>query len=174
MPDERAPRGFKTRVVHAGEAPDPFTGAVGVPIYQNATFAFRSADQIDRFNEEIGRYVAYWAVIAVFVYYYEVVARYVFNSPTNWVHESMFLMFGMQYLLCGAYAYREESHVRVDIFYSRFSPRGKAIADIITSVLFFIFTLTMLVTLCCQVWPSRARLPVTFTSPLPVLAFLPA
>ena len=84
-------------------------------------------------------------VIAVFVYYYEVLARFVFNSPTNWVHESMFLMFGMQYMLSGAYAYREDQHVRVDVFYSKFSPRGKAIADIVTSVFFFIFTVTMLV-----------------------------
>ena len=38
-------------------------------------------------------------------------ARFVFNSPTNWVHESMFLMFGMQYILCGAYAYKEDQHV---------------------------------------------------------------
>ena len=83
-------------------------------------------------------------MIAVFAYYYEVVARYVFNSPTNWVHESMFLMFGMQYMLAGAYAYREDRHVRVDIFYANFSRRGKAIADIVTSVFFFIFILTML------------------------------
>lgn len=39
--------GFNTRAVHAGEAPDPFAGAVGVPVYQNSTFAFRSSDQID-------------------------------------------------------------------------------------------------------------------------------
>ena len=55
----------------------------------------------------------------MFVYYYEVVARYVFNSPTNWVHESMFLMYGMQYMLAGAYAYREDQHVRVDVFYTQ-------------------------------------------------------
>jgi TRAP-type mannitol/chloroaromatic compound transport system permease small subunit len=72
-----------------------------------------------------------------------VIARFVFNSPTNWVHESMFLMYGMQYVLCGAYAYREDQHVRVDVFYVKFSPRGKAIADIVTSVFFFIFILTM-------------------------------
>ncbi len=88
--------------------------------------------------------MAWWAVIAVFVYYYEVIARFVFNSPTNWVHESMFLMFGMQYMMCGAYAYREDQHVRVDVIYSKFSTRGKAIADIITSVFFFIFVGTML------------------------------
>jgi methionine-gamma-lyase len=39
--------GFNTRAVHAGEAPDPFSGAVGVPIYQNSTFAFNSSAQID-------------------------------------------------------------------------------------------------------------------------------
>ncbi|HWB47310.1 MAG TPA: TRAP transporter small permease subunit [Hyphomicrobiaceae bacterium] len=106
----------------------------------------RVTDAIDWLNGKVGEYVGYWGMIAVFVYYYEVLARYVFNSPTNWVHESMFLMFGMQYMLSGAYAYREDQHVRVDVLYVKLSPRGKAIADIITSVFFFIFILTMLVT----------------------------
>jgi TRAP-type mannitol/chloroaromatic compound transport system permease small subunit len=103
----------------------------------------RITDKLEWLNIRAGEFVAYWAVISVFVYYYEVIARYVFNSPTNWVHESMFLMYGMQYMLCGAYAYREDQHVRVDVFYTKFSPRGKAIADIVTSVFFFIFILTM-------------------------------
>ena len=103
----------------------------------------RITDKLEWINVRIGEFVAYWALISVFVYYYEVIARYVFNSPTNWVHESMFLMYGMQYMLCGAYAYREDQHVRVDVIYTKFSPRGKAIADIITSVFFFIFILTM-------------------------------
>ncbi|TIN51143.1 MAG: TRAP transporter small permease subunit, partial [Mesorhizobium sp.] len=92
-----------------------------------------------------GEFVAYWSVLAVMAYYYEVVARFVFNSPTNWVHESMFLMFGMQYMLAGAYAYRDETHVRVDIVYSHLSERGRAICDIITSAFFFLFVGTMLV-----------------------------
>jgi TRAP-type mannitol/chloroaromatic compound transport system permease small subunit len=104
----------------------------------------RFTDAIEWVNTKVGTFVAYWAVIAVFVYYYEVIARYVFNSPTNWVHESMFLMFGMQYMLCGAYAYKEDQHVRVDVVYSHFSARGKAIADIVTSVFFFIFAITLL------------------------------
>jgi TRAP-type mannitol/chloroaromatic compound transport system permease small subunit len=103
----------------------------------------RFTDWIDKLNSRVGEYVAYWAVIAVFAYYYEVLARYVFNSPTNWVHESMFLMFGMQYMLCGAYAYYTDQHVRVDVLYTRFSARGKALADVVTSVFFFIFTITM-------------------------------
>ena len=106
----------------------------------------RYTDAIERVNVKAGEFVAYWAVISVFVYYYEVIARFLFNSPTNWVHESMFLMFGMQYMISGAYAYFEDQHVRVDVVYSHLSPRGKAIADIISSIFFFIFAITMLVT----------------------------
>ena len=107
-------------------------------------FAFNRI--VAHINGLIGELVAYWAVIAVFVYYYEVIARYVFNSPTNWAHESMFLMFGMQYLLAGGFVMREGAHVRVDILYNRFSNRGKAIVDIFTSFFFFVFTITLLYT----------------------------
>lgn len=141
-------------------------------------FHTRVTDALEWVNIRAGEFVAYWALISVFVYYYEVIARFVFNSPTNWVHESMFLMYGMQYMLCGAYAYREDQHVRVDVFYTKFSPRGKAIADIVTSVFFFIFMVTMLWTGArfamdainnhevsftewgVQYWPVKLMLPI--------------
>src|ERR1700712_1885057 len=31
-------RGFNTRAIHAGQEPDPLTGAVAVPIYQTSTY----------------------------------------------------------------------------------------------------------------------------------------
>ena len=30
---------FETRAIHAGQEPDPLTGAVNVPIYQTSTYA---------------------------------------------------------------------------------------------------------------------------------------
>lgn len=36
--------GPMTRIIHAGQHPDPITGAVSVPIYQSSTFAFKDAD----------------------------------------------------------------------------------------------------------------------------------
>lgn len=107
---------------------------------------FRFNRIVSRINGMFGEMVAYWSVIAVIVYYYEVIARYVFNSPTNWAHESMFLMFGMQYLLAGGYVLREGAHVRVDVIYGFFSTRTKAIIDVITSFFFFVFMATLLVT----------------------------
>jgi TRAP-type mannitol/chloroaromatic compound transport system permease small subunit len=107
-------------------------------------FAFNRA--ISHINGLAGEMVAYWSLIAVFVYYYEVIARYVFNSPTNWAHEAMFLMFGMQYLIAGGFCLRENAHVRVDVIYTQLSNGTKALMDVITSVFFFIFVLTLLVT----------------------------
>jgi TRAP-type mannitol/chloroaromatic compound transport system permease small subunit len=151
----------------AGTGEDPTLGMHG-----------RLVDAIEWLNTKTGEYVAYWAVISVFVYYYEVIGRYVFNSPTIWVHESMFLMYGMQYMISGAYAYRADQHVRVDVIYTKFSPRGKAIADIVTSVFFFIFTGTLLWTgarfaldsiqlgetsfaeWSIQYWPVKAMIPI--------------
>lgn len=101
---------------------------------------------IDRASLYAGELVSYWSVIAVFVYYYEVIARYVFNSPTNWAHEGMYLMFGMQYLIAGAYAMLTESHVRVDVLYANLSARRRAIVNLSTSIFFLIFAGTLLVT----------------------------
>lgn len=36
--DSQQPRGFATRVIHAGQAPDPSTGALMPPIYANSTY----------------------------------------------------------------------------------------------------------------------------------------
>ena len=114
--------------------------------YDDSREPFRFNRLVSRLNGLVGEFVAYWSVIAVVVYYYEVIARYVFNSPTNWAHESMFLMFGMQYLLAGGYVLREGAHVRVDVIYNYFSNRGKAIVDLFTSIFFFIFVVTLLFT----------------------------
>jgi len=165
-----------TRLVTDEIVAEVHEGGVG----QDPTLAVHSkvTDFIDGLTTQVGLYVAWWAVIAVFTYYYEVVARFIFNSPTNWVHESMFLMFGMQYVLCGAFAYCEDQHVRVDVIYAKFSTRGKAIADIITSLFYFIFIVTMLVTSirfasdsiavgersftewAIQYWPVKLTMPI--------------
>ncbi len=106
----------------------------------------RVTDIIDAISEWSGEFVCYWSLIAVFIYYYEVLARYVFNSPTNWAHESMFLMFGMQDMISGAYALREDSHVRVDVVYQYLPDRAKVMTDLVTSIFFFIFAVALLVT----------------------------
>jgi len=98
---------------------------------------------VDRINGYVGEYVSFWSIIAVFVYYYEVLARYLFNSPTNWAHESMFLMFGMQYVMAAGFTHREHAHVHVDVLYQYFPLRAKAAINVFTSIFFFIFCIVL-------------------------------
>jgi len=99
---------------------------------------------MDWICEHTGQFVAFWTITAVVFYAFEVIARYIFNKPTIWVHESSFLLFGMQYLLAGAYAYLHGSHVAVDIIYNKFPKRGQHGLDIFTSVFSFIFFIVLM------------------------------
>lgn len=99
---------------------------------------------IDWICEHSGQWVAFWTINAVIFYAFEVIARYIFNKPTIWVHEASFLIFGMQYLLAGAYAFLHGSHVSVDIIYNKFPKRGQFGLDIFTSVFSFIFFLVLI------------------------------
>ena len=53
-------------------------------------------------------------------------------------------MFGMQYLLAGGFALLHGDHVRVDVLYVKLPKRGRAGADVFTSVFFFICALALL------------------------------
>lgn len=99
---------------------------------------------IDWISNASGLFVALWTVNAVVAYFYEVIMRYLFNMPTIWVHEASYLLFGMQYLLAGAFAFLHGSHVRVDIVYTMLPPRQRVSLDIFTSVFFFIFALALI------------------------------
>jgi TRAP-type mannitol/chloroaromatic compound transport system permease small subunit len=99
---------------------------------------------IDKINEWAGRIVSYAVLYMVFTFCYEVVMRYVVNSPTIWVLEIN------QYVLCGyvaltgGYTMLHNSHVNVEIVYDKFSPRRKAWVSIMTSFCFFAVTITLL------------------------------
>lgn len=108
------------------------------------TEANRFTRVIDKISDWTGIFIALWTVNAVVAYFYEVVMRYIFNMPTIWVHEASFLLFGMQYLLTGAFALLHGSHVRVDIVYVKLPKRGRVGMDIFTSVFFFIFAFALM------------------------------
>ncbi len=48
MPEVQRDLRFETLQIHAGQEPDPATGAVAVPVYQTTSYAFRDADHAAR------------------------------------------------------------------------------------------------------------------------------
>lgn len=115
-----------------------------IPAVPREVGAGRFERLLDWISDRSGLFVSLWSVSAVVAYSYEVAARYLFNMPTIWVHEASFLLFGMQYMMAGAYGLLHGSHVRVDVLYTRLSSRRQAALSVFTSVFFFVFVLAMI------------------------------
>ena len=49
------------------------------------------------------------------------VARYLFNAPTQWAYEVGYMMMGTHALLGMAYTLREGGHIRIDALLAAFS-----------------------------------------------------
>lgn len=94
---------------------------------------------VDRSIVWIGRIISFLAIFAMGVICYEVVARYAFNAPTIWGHELTVYLCGAYYVLGGAYTLFHNEHIRVDVFYSYFSPRLKAVVEVVTFPFLFCF-----------------------------------
>jgi TRAP-type mannitol/chloroaromatic compound transport system permease small subunit len=66
-----------------------------------------------------------------------------FFTPSIWTLESAQFLMVAYFLLGGAYSMQLDAHVRMDLAYSRWSPRTRAVVDAIT-VFMLIFYLVML------------------------------
>ncbi len=110
---------------------------------------------IDSISEHVGSWGRWFCVALIAVGVFEVTMRYVFDSPTVWAYETCSMLGGATYALGWAFAHLHRSHIRVDVFFSRLSARGQAIADSILALVFF-FPLIGLMTERAIFWAWRA------------------
>lgn len=74
------------------------------------------------------------AVITVAI----VMLRYGLEAPSIPLQESVIYLHATAFMLGIGYTFKHDEHVRVDIFYSRRSGRGKAWTDLVGHVLFLL------------------------------------
>lgn len=89
---------------------------------------------IDRVTETVGRLAAWLAVAMVLVTCWIVLNRYVFDTGSVAVQESLTYLNALLFMLAAAYTLRHNGHVRVDIFYSPASARYRAWVNLLGSV----------------------------------------
>lgn len=84
---------------------------------------------IDRFSEYCGQLLALLMALLALLVGAIVVLRYGFNYGSIALQESAGYIHGTVFMLACAYTLKHNAHVRVDIFYRRFSPRQQAWVD---------------------------------------------
>ncbi len=100
---------------------------------------------IDGISEYTGQGALWLSIALVLVLTFETTVRYVFNAPTQWVYETSYMIGASMAVLGWAYTHKHRGHIRVDLFYSRLSPRGRAIVDVVVSMLFLFPLLIVLI-----------------------------
>lgn len=99
---------------------------------------------VNGFNYRLGKITSQtiWAIIGILLY--GAVSRYVFNSPLDWSHEILAYIFLGYFIIAGGYALLKDAHVRMDVLYSRWSPKRKAITDMATFSLIAVYLVILI------------------------------
>jgi len=134
-------------------------------------------DTISEWSGKTGRWVA---VVLILVLSYEVIARHVFDAPTIWAHAMATMLGGTVAALGWSYTHRLNGHVRVDVFYMRLSPRGRALIDVVGSLLLF-FPLIVILARQAAIkamfaWSMGERLSISYwyppATPIRIITFI--
>ena len=100
---------------------------------------------IDAMNRKVGVGIGYVVFAIIGILLVEAIRRYAFNMPTVWSIEVSQFLFGAYFIVGGGYALLSGGMVRMDILYSRWSPRKRAIIDAAMFVFFVIYIITTLI-----------------------------
>lgn len=93
---------------------------------------------INTLNDRVGRVVAWTTLLLVLVTFVDVVMRYFFNTSYVFTQELEWHVFAFIFLMGAGYTLKNDGHVRVEVFYGKLSPNGRAWTNLIGVVLFLI------------------------------------
>ena len=97
---------------------------------------------MDATSRIVGKFAMFLIFAMVAILLFETMARIIFNRSQLWSVEMAQFFMAAYYLLGGGYTLLIGGHVRMDLFYHRWSAKRKALFDIIT---FFVILLYMVV-----------------------------
>lgn len=95
---------------------------------------------VDAVNRLVGRAMMYLIFVMIGILLWSSISRGFFDISYIWSVEMAQFMLTAYYILGGGYSMQLDSHVRMDLFYSRWPTRTQALADALTSgfLLFYI------------------------------------
>lgn len=125
----------------------------------------RLADALDWINRAVGAVVMWLALAMVLLQFAVVLMRYVFGYSSIFVNEGVLYLHASIFMLGAGYTLWAQGHVRVDIFYARFSTRGQAVVDIFGHLALLAPSLLMLL---YWSWPMVRRSWAILEGPISV------
>nr|WP_321445931.1 TRAP transporter small permease [uncultured Cohaesibacter sp.] len=98
---------------------------------------------LDRAIIQVGRALSLLFFASCLIIMIEIVARYVFNSPTFWVHETTTLLCALLFAYGGIHCMANNKHIRIGLIYDTVSAKMRRYLDILISFLLMIYALIL-------------------------------
>ena len=96
------------------------------------------SQRINQFSNSVGQVIAWLTLLLVILVMTVVISRYLLGVGSIAIQESVSYVHAIIFMLGLAFTLQRGGHVRVDIFYREFSPRRKAIVDLIGAAIFLL------------------------------------
>ena len=93
---------------------------------------------VDRLSTWVGKASAWSAVALTLMITWEVFSRYVLNRPHGWVLDAQIMLYGVLFMMAGAYTLAKNGHLRGDVLYGFFRPRTQPTIDLTLYIVFFL------------------------------------
>jgi TRAP-type mannitol/chloroaromatic compound transport system permease small subunit len=92
----------------------------------------------DKVSNIIGHICGVLMIVMTLNVFYNVIMRYFFKQGSIGMQELEWHFFSLIILFGISYALKEDAHVRVDVLYERFTPKNKALVNVVGGVIFLL------------------------------------
>jgi TRAP-type mannitol/chloroaromatic compound transport system permease small subunit len=93
---------------------------------------------IDKVSTFVGHAFSWLIVALTALMTWEVLSRRFFDAPHAWVFDAQIQLYGVFFMMGGAYTLAKSGHVRGDVLYGFFPPRAQASIDLVLYLVFFL------------------------------------
>ena len=93
---------------------------------------------IDKISTWVGQLFAWLIVSLTALMVWEIMSRRFFDAPHAWAFDAQIQMYGVLFMMGGAYTLSKAGHVRGDVLYGFFTPRVQATLDLTLYIFFFL------------------------------------
>ena len=117
----------------------PILVFMGIRTIKIAPMEFQHWRRVDSFSLFIGRVTMILILSMTLVMLYEVLLRYVFETPTKWANELTLWIGGFVFLCSGLYGMQQRSHIRIFLLYDAVPRWVQRIFDCLWTALLVVF-----------------------------------
>ena len=93
---------------------------------------------LEKIIKKIGDTCSWLSFTLVILISLDVFLRYIFNFSSASLYELEWHMFAVIFMIGSSLTLQKDEHVRVDVFYNKFSDKGKNIINLIGNIIFLL------------------------------------